>query len=408
MKTSLTKRLGIPPIYPEPKPAVNPAAIAATQLPSAPVTQEQPTAPGMLPMTTAKPLYDATSDPVYSAEPQGATGWQGALQRALIGFSKGAGRVQVDPTYNPVAAGIVGGVGAIGAEQESSLNRKLALQAAQQKPFADAQAAALKKSYEDQAGVPFKQREEQATLNREIALQKDKYGRETNPDVIEPLAQHIATLPPSLRRVELGKQAGPVAMALAARVDAIRRSDPRMAAALDAERTATAGMTDAELEKRYQNELAGGKAGAAYDAGGAAQASARTANTVQGLLPDVRTASRNFARTDFPLANVPILAWDRATGGTDAMKFQQNFLEMRTKMALALQNGGATHEQAQKQIADIFPDSMTANQVESAADTINRIMENQKTGSLTPVRLNGGGAPVAAPSASGGSTWRKY
>jgi UDP-GlcNAc:undecaprenyl-phosphate GlcNAc-1-phosphate transferase len=62
----------------------------------------------MLPQTAATPLYDATAPlPVASAAPPEAQGWQGALQRALIGFSKGASRVNIDPTYNPVAAGLV-------------------------------------------------------------------------------------------------------------------------------------------------------------------------------------------------------------------------------------------------------------------------------------------------------------
>lgn len=404
---AVSRRLGLltPPIPGAPLPPVGAATIAGTQNPDfgSDVTQTPAAVPGMLPNISVEPLYDPTAPPKIAA-PVGdgaGDGWRGALQRALIGFSKGASRVQVDPTYNPVGAGLVGGGEAIGAGVADSVNRRLALQAAALQPFKDAQAAALKASYEDVAHAPGEAAKNQATLNREIALQKDKLARETDPSLLEPLAQHIATLPPSLRRVELGKQAGPVAMVLAARVAAINKDNPK---------------TDTQREEEYKAETAGMSAGATYDAT-VPQASARAAHTVQLLLPELRKASEAYSRPEIRSANGVLNWYDNQTGGTKAQTFQQYLLEAKAKAASALVAGGAPQVEAQAKIDKIFPDTMGPEQLSAAADTMDSIMENQKTGALTRVPLPSTtpapapatpAAPRTAAPKAGGSSWRKY
>lgn len=399
---SVYGRLGLTPPSMLPIPAMTPGpgVVAATQNPAAgAVTEVPPAGPAMLPTTTAQPLYDPTKPPVlpYPTGDGAGDGWQGALQRALVGFSKGASRVQVDPTYNPVGAGIVGGGETIGANVSDAINRRLALQMAIAQPFRDAQNAALKKSYESAAEAPFKAKDQQDELNREIAAHKANIDTDTDPKYIEPLAQNLAGLPPTLRQIELSRQSGPARMVLVNRIFDINKDSP---------------ITDEQREKNYQASMAGSVAGATYNAGAGAQNSARAANTVQMLLPDLQKASDAFtSRSDNArFLNTPLNAINEQTG-TEAQTFKQYILDTKAKMATALVNGGAPQAEAQAKIDSTFPDTMLPSQVPAAIKTINAIMDTQKKGALTPVTLAPTAPAVsAAPAApvAGGSTWRKY
>jgi hypothetical protein len=417
MKTPIGRRLGIAPapVYPAPKPVIAPGVLpAAMNAPalSAPVTQQPPTAPGMLPTTEATPLYDATT-PVATAAPAEAGGWQGALQRALIGFNKGASRVPLDPTYNPVGAGLIAGASTIGAEQESAVNRRAAAQAAAQKPFADAQAAAVKTSAEEQAREPFERRKNQDIYNRTLAEQEAKLKRETAPEAIESLAQHIATLPPSLRRVEIGKQAGPVAMALATRVDAIRNSDPRMKAALDVERQATAGLTDAELEKRYQNELAGGKAEAA-GIGTVKGAEGQRIGAVSASMEDMLAKAKPLIASISPTAsktfNGLYQAGNREFNDPDLAKVDTYLTSAAGFYASLQKNGGVpdtVEREAAKKILSARLDSGGFAAVESALrdEANSRVLRIKETQSKTGP---GSAVPTSHAPKAGGFDWRKH
>ncbi len=424
MKTSIPRRLGIniapAPVAPAPKPAAGLTAIPAAANPAAggappPAIPSQ--GPGLLPTTQVNPLYDPTVALPAAPAAEEPAGWRGAIQRALIGFNKGASRVSVDPTYNPVAAGLITGAETIGAGQEDALNRRLLAQQAAAKPFSDAQAAALKTSYEEKARRPFKEAENQDAYNRTVEEQKAKLARETDLAVLEPLARRIASLAPSLRRVVLGKQAGPVAMALAARVEAIRREDPRMQAALAAERTATAGLTDSELEKRYQAELAGGKseAGAAGTVrGGKGQEIGAVAASMEDMLTKAKPLMTQLDPSVFRTYNAAVQAGQREFNDPTLLAVDTYLNSAAGFYATLLKNGGvpdvAETDRAHKILtAKLNTEGFAA--VEKAlrdegASRVKRIKEHQNP--LAPGSATGAApeAPAAPPNA--GSTWRKY
>lgn len=385
--TSVGRRLLSPaPIMPLPKPAAPPDVVLGALNPAAggPVTQVPATAPGMLPTTEATPVYDTTKGMPSGAPPAGEDGWQGALQRALIGFNKGASRVQIDPTYNPIAAGLIGGTAAVGAEQENVLNRRLAAQQAAQKPFQDAQASALKTSAEEQARVPFKQREQQDILNRELELARAKERAATDPEGVEQTAKNLLGLPPSMWSQVLGRTSHSRA-AVFNRVSELTNKPL------------------AQIQRDYETGLAGGKAGAVYDTAGKGQQTARAANSVKLLIPGLKEASAAFSRTDVPLVNTAYSAYDKATGGDRAMGFQQYLTDTKLKMASALMQGGVPTDQATNIIEHAFPAGMTHDQVLAASDNIDAIMNTQIQGGLTHVGLPpaGGAQGGALPAAPG-------
>jgi hypothetical protein len=389
-KTSIGRRLSAPPVLapapvvPAPKPAPMPGAIAAAQNPQAGgiVTQTPAPAPGMLPQTAVPALFDATAMPAAAAaEPADGGGWQGTLQRALIGFNKGASRVAVDPTYNPIAAGIVGGVASIGAEQESAVNRKLAAQAAAQKPFADAQAEALKVSLAEKAREPFKLKEQQDTLNRELELAKEKAKLGQTPEEIEATARNLVGVPPSMWSQLLGRTSHSRA-AIFNRVAELQ------------------GKTPQEVEAGYQIGKSAGIASAGFNAAGKGQQTARAANSVKILLPGLAKASEEFMRSNLPLANQAISALDVNAGGTKAIALKQYLTDTKLKMASALMQGGVPTDQATNIINNAFPDGLSAAQMKEAIHNISDIMDTQIKGGLTPVALTPAGEAPATPGAA--------
>lgn len=393
-KSSINRRLGVmtPPVVPPaPKPTVPPAVVMAAQNPEfgAPVTQKPPTAPTMLPQTEATPLFDATA-PVAVAAPEDGGGWQGALQRALIGFNKGASRVQVDPTYNPVAAGLIGGVETIGAGQEEAVNRRLAAKAAAEKPFADAQAAAVKTSAEEQARVPFKQREQQDILNRSLAEAEAKAKMGQTPEEVETTARNLVGVPPSMWSQLLGRTSHSRA-AIFNRVAELQ------------------GKTPQAIEAGYQIGKSAGIAAAGFNAAGKGQQTARAANSVKILLPGLLKASEDFQRTNFPLANTAISTLDVNMGGTQAIALKQYLTDTKLKMASALMQGGVPTDQATNIINTAFPDGLSPAQMKEAVHNIGDIMDTQIQGGLTPVMLGPDGkappTPAPAPAAAAPAAW---
>ncbi len=123
-----------------------------------------------------EPLVDVRASAPVEPEQGGV---RGAISRALMGFNRGASQFKVDPTYNPVGAGIVGGVSAIGAGESDAMARRLAAQ----KPQLDAQAEALKESAKRQAGDPYEAAGEARKLDREKKLLAEKY--KFNKDLID-------------------------------------------------------------------------------------------------------------------------------------------------------------------------------------------------------------------------------
>lgn len=381
------------PVVPAPKPAAPPNVVLGALNPAAgaPVTQEPQTAPGMLPTTSAEPVYDATKTAAPVAPPED-DGWKGALQRALIGFNKGVSRLNLDATYNPVAAGLIGGTAAVGAEQESSLNRRLAAAQAARKPFDDAQAAALKASAEEQARVPFKQREQQDTLNRELELAKEKAKLGQTPEEIEATARNLVGVPPSMWSQLLGRTSHSRA-AIFNRVAELQ------------------GKTPQEVESGYQIGKSAGIAAAGFNAAGKGQQTARAANSVKILLPGLLKASDEFTRTNLPLANAAISTLDVNTGGAKAIALKQYLTDTKLKMASALMQGGVPTDQATNIINNAFPDGLSAAQMKEAIKNIADIMDTQIQGGLTAVSLTPPpAAPAAGPAApaTGGFDWRKH
>lgn len=390
MANTLARRLTLTPPTgsPLPKPVIGPAGMIAAQNPDAgdPVTQEPAVAPGMLPQTAMTPLYDPTKAPPIATPiaPPYAEGWKGALQRALIGFKEGASAVHVDPTYNPIAAGLVGGAEAAGAGVQDSLNRKLLAQQAAVAPFVAAQAGAIKKSYEDAAAVPGKQREQQDILNREIEAKRQTLALETDPKFIEPMAQNLAPLSPTQRAVELGRFSGPQRIMLVNRIFEINKAR---------------GVSDRDLELQYAADMAGGKAGAVYNTAGQGQQTARAANSVKLLLPGLREASKAFTRTDYPIANTAYASFLTNAGGDRQLALQQYTADAKLKMASALMKGGVPTNEATQIIEHAFPPGMNDVQTNAAADNIEKIMNTQIEGGLTPVSLSA--ALRASPAAPG-------
>lgn len=372
------------PTVPVPKPSSPPDVVLNSVNPDAgnPVTQAPPVAPGMLPMTSAEPVYDVTKSYSSPTVDEGFdTGWKGALQRALVGFNKGVSRVQIDPTYNPIGAGLIGGAAAIGADQENSINRRLAMAVAARKPRDEAQAAALKTSAEQQALVPFKQREQQDMLNRELALANEKAKMGKTPEEIETTARNLVGVPPSMWSQLLGRSTQSRA-AIFNRVAELQ------------------GKTPQEIESGYQIGKSAGIAAAGFNAAGKGQQTARAANSVKILLPGLIKASDDFARANFPLMNTAISALDVNTGGTKAIALKQYLTDTKLKMASALMQGGVPTDQATNIINTAFPDGLSVNQMREAVKNIGNIMDTQIKGGLTAVSLTPSGeAPGTTPEA---------
>lgn len=122
-----------------------------------------------------EPLVDVRTPP---AMPEAQGGVRDAISRALIGFNRGAGQFKLDPTYNPVGAGIIGGVSAAGAGESDALARRLAAE----QPYRDAKAEALKESAKRQAADPFEAAGQARTLDRELKLAREK--NKLNKDLI--------------------------------------------------------------------------------------------------------------------------------------------------------------------------------------------------------------------------------
>ncbi len=390
MRTPLTRRLGVlapAPVYPEPKPI---APVAVTTAPVIPTTETPAVAPGMLPTTTATPVYTATPP---AAAPVEEGGWQGALQRALIGFNKGASRVQLDPTYNPVAAGLVSGAETVGGELESAVNRKLAAQQAAQKPIDEANAAALKTTAEQRAKEPFENEAQQRILDRETEMAKRKAEMGNTPEEIEATARNLVGVPPSMWSQLLGRTSHSRA-AIFNRVAELQGKSPQ------------------SVQSGYEMGLAGGKAAAAFNAAGKGQQTARAANSVKLLLPGLLKASDEFTRTNLPLANAAISSYDVNTGGAQALALKQYLTDTKLKMSSALMQGGVPTDQAASIINSAFPDGLSAAQMKEAVKNIGDIMDTQIQGGLSPVSLTPGApaapATVAPASTPGAFDWRKH
>jgi len=129
---------------------------------------------------------------------------------------------------------------------------------------------------------------------------------------------------------------------------------------------------------------AGAMTGTRFNFGGDAQKSARAANTVIMLTGGLQQASNGYPRSSVRWFNTPLNAINEQTGN-DAMRFKQYLVDTRSKMATALQGGGVPQAEAQKVIAENFPDTMTPRQVPGAIATVKDIMKTQISGALTPV-----------------------
>lgn len=160
--TSMQRRLAASvPIAPPPPPVYNPAV------------QEGPTG-GRLENIQPQPLIDVRTPPVMEAPAGG--GARDVLSRALVGFNRGASQFKIDPTYDPVAAGLAGGISAIGAGEADAMSRRLAAQ----RPYQEAEAEALKEAAKRQAADPFEAVQQSRMLEREkqLAGEKSRLNRE--------------------------------------------------------------------------------------------------------------------------------------------------------------------------------------------------------------------------------------
>lgn len=355
--------------------------------PTAPLTTMAPApAPGQPPTVTANTGLVKTlfSPPDPGAAPAGGDTIQDALGRALVGFGRGVAATPATAYGGIALGGIEGGLSSIGQGYQDAMARRMNLQA----PYREAQQKYLDAAATAAAQEPTERAHQQEDFEKSKELANEAFLRENSPEMIEGTARNLIGMPPTLWSNVLGRSGGPFRAAVFQRLSELQP-----------------GVTQQDLETKYQTNLAGGKAAAALDSGGNAQQSARAASTVQSLLPGLQAASDNFGRTNVRFLNTPIAALDVTTGGTAAMNLKQYLTDTKFKMAAALQNGGVPTETATRMMAEAFPDNITPSQVPAAIKNITAIMETQKRGALTPVSIQ---PPAPAPTTpvAGKFDWR--
>lgn len=164
---------------------------------AAPMMQVPGAAAGLLPVNS----IPAVAAPVATPAVEESGGIGGAISRALQGFSKGASSFRVDPTYNPVLAGLIGGVNAVGAGEADFAKERAAELAAKQKPFQDAAAAGLKKAAEDKAAIEGNRLTNQGILDREKAVADYRMVSDQKKQAL--LSGSIANVGEAVRRGDL-------------------------------------------------------------------------------------------------------------------------------------------------------------------------------------------------------------
>lgn len=140
-KNTVQRRLGL-----RVPAAVAPAPMIAPPTPSgyAPPGGELVTGKGRA--VQAVPVADARIPAPVAEQEQ-----ESVISRALRGFNRGASAVPIDPTYNPLGAGLIGGAAAIGAGRQDALERRAAAAAPQQAIDLEVR----KETARRQAGEPF-------------------------------------------------------------------------------------------------------------------------------------------------------------------------------------------------------------------------------------------------------------